>query len=464
MGVEGKPIVVVGLARSGRKAAELLARGGARVVATDRKPARELEEEALSLEERGVKLELGGHQSGTFLGASMIVVSPGVPWDLPELEAARKAGVPVIAELELGFRQISGTVAAVTGTKGKSTTTAALGAMLKQSGRDVRVGGNIGQALTGLLEGAGRDTLFVLEVSSFQLEGTEKFHPRLALFLNLSADHLDRHKSFDDYVAAKARVFRNMTEGDWAVVNADDARVLAVARAARPRLLLFRGAPGAPPPEGDAAFFEDDQARVRLEGRVETLFAVRDVRLPGAHLLADLLAAAAGARLLGATADEIARAVASFDGVEHVLERVAEIQGVTFFNDSKATNVDAALKSLEAFTQPVLAILGGRFKGGDLRLLRPAIERHAKGVFVIGEAREAMVSAFADLAPVVWCDSLREAVERAFAAAEPGDAVLLAPACASFDMFRDYADRGRAFKAEVQKLQEAMSASRRADG
>jgi UDP-N-acetylmuramoylalanine--D-glutamate ligase len=456
--------VVVGLARSGRKAAELLARGGSRVVATDRKPAGQLEEETLSLEERGVELELGGHEPKTFLGASMIVVSPGVPWDLPELEAARKAGVPVIAELELGFRQITGTVAAVTGTKGKSTTTAALGAMLKESGRDVRVGGNIGQALTGLLEGAGRDTLFVLEVSSFQLEGTERFHPKVALFLNISADHLDRHKSFDDYVAAKARVFRNMTEDDWAVVNADDPRVLSLARASRARLLLFHAGEGAVPQSGDAAYFEGPVATLRLGGQKTALFDRRSVRLPGSHLAADLLAAAAAAHLLGASGEEIAAAVKRFDGVGHVLERVAEIQGVTFFNDSKATNVDAAQKSLEAFERPVLAILGGRFKGGDLRLLRPALERHAKGAFLIGEAREAMAEAFAGAVPLTPCASLREAVERAFAAAAPGDAVLLAPACASFDMFRDYADRGRAFKAEVKTLAEAMSEGRRADG
>jgi len=464
MGVEGKPVVVVGLARSGRKAAELLAGSGARVVATDRKPAGELEEEALRLSERGVRLELGGHELGTFLGASLIVVSPGVPWDLPELEAARRAGVPVIAELELGCRQITGSVAAVTGTKGKSTTTAALGAMLRESGRDVRVGGNIGQALTGLLDGAGRDTLFVLEVSSFQLEGTESFHPRLALFLNLSADHLDRHKSFDDYVAAKARVFRNMTAEDWAVVNADDPAVLALARAARPRLLPFHGAQGGPAPAGDAAYFEAGEARLRLDGAVETLFALRDVRLPGAHLAADLLAAAAGARLLGATAAEIARAVGRFDGVEHVLERVAEIRGVSFYNDSKATNVDAARKSLEAFARPVLPIMGGRFKGGDLGLLRPVVAQHARAVFVIGEAREALAGALADVAPVVACDSLAQAVERAFAAAVAGDAVVLAPACASFDMFRDYADRGRAFKAAVRELEQAAGGGRRADG
>jgi len=452
--------VVVGLARSGIAAARFLAKHGARVVATDRKPARELEAEALRLEEEGVRLEVGEHKQGTFTGASLIVVSPGVPWKLPELEAARRAGVPVIAELELGYRQITGTVVAVTGTKGKSTTTAALGAMLREAGEDVRVGGNIGQAITGLLEGAGEDTVFVLEVSSFQLEGTEAFHPKLALFLNLSADHLDRHASFDEYREAKARIFRNQTVEDWAIVNADDAAVLALARASQARLCLFSAARVAGPnplPAGESgpvAYFENGEARLRRENRSETLFTLASVRLPGTHLAGDLLAGAAAARLLDASLEAIARAVARFDGVEHVLERVAEIGGVEFFNDSKATNIDAAQKSLEAFERPVLAILGGRYKGGDFAALTATVERHAKAIFAIGEARERIVAALSAAAPVVWCDDLHEAVVRAYAAAEPGDAVLLAPGCSSFDMFRDYADRGRAFKREVVRLRQ----------
>ena len=452
MDLAGQAIVVVGLARSGVAAARLLARLGARVVASDRRPAAELEAEVVTLEAMGVTLELGGHDEKTFTGAAMIVVSPGVPWDLPELEAARKAGVKVVAELELGFREIKGRVLAVTGTKGKSTTSAALGAMLREAGQDARVGGNIGQAVSGLVEGSTKDSQFVLEVSSFQLEGIETFRPHIALFLNLSADHLDRHKSFADYARAKSRVFENQTADDWAVVNADDAGVMALAKSGRARLVPFSAARGREPLRGDAAFFAAGEAVMRLDGRLSPLFPLHAIRLPGAHLAGDLLAAAAAAHLAGASADAIARAVASFDGVEHVLERVAEIGGVAFFNDSKATNVDAAEKSLDAFSRPVLAILGGRYKGGDFRDLRRAVDAHAKGVFAIGEARERIVAALADVVPVVCCESLREAVDRAFAAAEPGDAVLLAPGCASFDMFKDYADRGRRFKAEVQRL------------
>jgi UDP-N-acetylmuramoylalanine--D-glutamate ligase len=448
----GKQVVVVGLARSGIAAAEFLLRRGARVVATDRRPAAELAPEAVMLSQQGARLEAGGHRERTFTAADLVVVSPGVPWDLPELVAARARSIPVMAELELGFRHMRGTVAAVTGTKGKSTTTAALGAMLRERGGDVRVGGNIGQAVTGLLDGATDETVFVLEVSSFQLEGTDTFHPRVAVFLNLSADHLDRHPSFQDYAAAKARIFANQTSEDWLVVNGEDAQVMASASQTRARLLPFTTAP-ASLGESNSAFFKDGHAVLRLDGHEEALFPISSVRLPGSHLLLDLLAASAAARLLGAPAEAISRAAGRFEGVEHVLERVAEIEGVVFFNDSKATNVDATRKSLEAFDRPVVAIIGGRYKGGDFAELRPSLAGRGKAVMAIGEARPRVAEALASAVPVVLCETLRDAVERAFAAAAPGDVVLLAPGCSSFDMFQDYADRGRAFKREVRALQ-----------
>ena len=448
MELEGKNVVVVGLARSGIAAARLCARRGARVVATDRKGPGELPAEVLTLSNDGVRLELGAHRRETFTRADLVVVSPGVPPTVPELAAARAAGVPVMAELELGWRLLKGRVLAVTGTKGKSTTTAAAGAMLREAGGDVRVGGNIGQAVTGIVEGSTDETVFVLEVSSFQLEGTETFRPHVAVFLNLSADHLDRHASFEEYAQAKARVFRNQTGDDWAVVNADDPAVLDLARQCRARQVAFH--PSRPAPSG--AFFDGEDARLRDRGRDEVLFQRADVQIPGDHLASDLLAAAAAARLMGAPAEAIRRAVRSYTGVEHVLERVAEIDGVLFFNDSKATNVDAARKSLEAFKGPVLPILGGRYKGGDFRDLAPALRARGKAVLAIGEATERIAQALSEVIPVVPCASLREAVERGLALAAPGDTVLLAPACSSFDMFEDYAARGRAFKDEVRRL------------
>jgi UDP-N-acetylmuramoylalanine--D-glutamate ligase len=454
--LEGKSAVVVGMARSGVAAAEFLLGRGARVVATDLKPAAEFPPEVTGLKKKGAKLALGAHDPGTFTGVDLVVVSPGVPWDLPELIAARRAGVEVMAELELGFRCLEGTVAAITGTKGKSTTTAALGAMLKQAGKDVRVGGNIGEAVTGLVEGSTADTIFVLEVSSFQLEGTQAFHPQVAVFLNLSPDHLDRHASLEEYAQAKARIFRNQTVDDWAVVNADDPGVLALAREGRAQLLPFHPRPDAPLPEdrrGSAAFFAEDEARLRRRSAVETLFPLSSVRLPGAHLAGDLLAAAAAARLLGATPEAVESAVRGFSGVEHVLERMAEIGGVAFFNDSKATNVESARKSIEAFNGPLLVVMGGRYKGGDFHELAGPLSTRGKAVLAIGEAKDRIVAALGSSLPVIPCASLAEAVDKAWAEAERGDTILLAPACSSFDMFEDYAARGRAFKDEVRRLE-----------
>jgi UDP-N-acetylmuramoylalanine--D-glutamate ligase len=450
VGVERKPVVVVGLARSGVAAALFLARRGEAVVATDRKGEGELQEEAMKLKAAGVRLELGGHRTETFLRAARVVVSPGVPWELPELGAARSAGVPVLAEIELAHEHLKGTVAAITGTKGKSTTTAALGAMLHEGGLDARVGGNIGEALTSLVEDSTDKTVFAVEVSSFQLEGIHRFRPHVAVFLNLSADHLDRHPTFEAYRKAKARVFENQTPEDFAVVNAEDPLVFVIARASRARIVPFHPT-GTPVKDG--AYFGNGTARLRLEGREETLFARSDVRLPGAHLAGDLLAAATAARLLGVPPPAIARAVRSFPGVEHVLELVATLDGVDYYNDTKATNVEAARRSLEAFARPVVLILGGRYKGGDFADLAPALRAHGRQVLAIGEAQERIATRLSEVVRVERCASLRETVERAQAVAEAGDVVLLAPACSSFDMFRDYADRGRQFKAEVRRLQ-----------
>ncbi len=449
MDLAGKRVLVVGLARSGTAAARYCVGAGASVVATDRKTQAELEREgALGLGPE-VALELGGHRLSSFTSAGLVVVSPGVPWELPELVAARQAGVPVLAELELAYRLLRGRVVGVTGTKGKSTTTAAIGAMLQEGGFDVRVGGNIGRPAIELVAGSTESTVFVLEVSSFQLEGTERFHPEVAVFLNLSADHLDRHPSFAAYASAKARLFRNQVESDWAVVNADDSEVLRLASASPARRITFGGKA-----RDEGLFFDGGVARLARRDRVETLFRKDTVRLPGEHLTLDLLAAAGASRLIGAAPDAIARAVAAFRGAEHVLEEVATIGGVSFYNDSKATNIAAAEKSLRSFTRPVLVILGGRHKGGDFADLAGAVARHAKRILAIGEARDEIVRTLAGTKPVVPCATLEQAVEEGLRAAEPGDVVLLAPACSSFDMFRDYADRGRTFKEAVNALRE----------
>ncbi len=445
--VRDRDVLVVGLARSGVAAARLLAQRGARVVATDGKRAEDLGAAPDELRELGVRLELGGHRAESFVSPALIVVSPGVPWDLAELKRARSAGVPVMAELELAGRLVDGVVVAVTGTKGKSTTVAALGAMLRAAAREVRLGGNIGNALSGALEGATANTTFVIEASSFQLEGTDTFHPHIALFLNLSADHIDRHGDLASYSRAKQRIFSNQTPDDWAVVNADDPGVLALARTGRARLLPF----SLEQRSGDGAFFEAGRAQLRLEGETQALFEQASIRLPGRHLATNLLAAGAAARLLGAPSEALERAVREFEGLEHVLEFVASVDGVDYYNDSKATNVAAARRAVEAFDRPTLAILGGRAKGADFTLLRSAARR-AKAVIAYGEARHEISEALAETVPVECCEPLADAVRRAHARAEPGDVVVLAPACASFDQFRDFAERGSAFKACVRRL------------
>jgi UDP-N-acetylmuramoylalanine--D-glutamate ligase len=449
--LEGIQAVVVGMARSGVAAARLLVRRGAHVVATDRKTEAELPPAVAQLAGDGVRLELGGHVRETFARAKLVVVSPGVPWETPELQVAREAGAEVIGELELGARLIPGPLAAVTGTKGKSTTTAALGAMLEASGLDTRVGGNIGEAVTGIVDGATSGTSFVLEVSSFQLESSETLHPKVAVFLNLSPDHLDRHPSFEAYGEAKARIFRNQTASDFAVVNADDPEVRRLTADLRARVVPFsaQDAAGA----ADRAFWSGDDAVLRLGGRETLLFHRQDVKVPGAHLALDMLVAAAAATLMGGSPEGIRRAISSFTGVEHVLEKVAEIDGVAYYNDSKATNVAAARMSLAAFTGPVLLVLGGKYKGGDFRELAPLLVEHGSTVLAIGEARGMIAEALSGAVRVVSCATLRDAVREGHRLARPGDVVLLAPACASFDMFLDYAERGRAFKAEVRALQ-----------
>ncbi|MBN2371244.1 MAG: UDP-N-acetylmuramoyl-L-alanine--D-glutamate ligase [Vicinamibacteria bacterium] len=446
--LEGRAVVVVGLARSGVAACDFLLACGAFVTATDVKDAGDLGLDVVRLGDRGVRLDLGGHREDLFNKAALVVTSPGVSWDLPVLVSARRAGVPVIGELELASRYIQGRIVAITGTKGKSTTTSVLGAMLREAGLDARVGGNIGTPAVSLLDRATAQSTFVLEVSSFQLESIRFFHPDIAVFLNFTDDHFDRHGSRESYASAKARIFMNQTENDWAVVNADDSRVQDLARSSRARQLRF----SEHCLTGEGAFFDGNRARMRYGENDEDLFMLGDVRLPGRHLAVDILAAGAAARLLGATPESIMRAVRAHVEAEHVLERVAEIDGVTFYNDSKATNVEAARRGIEAFEQPVVAIMGGRHKGGDFSLLRGAAAAHTRAVLAIGEARALIAERLKGVTTVVACDSLREAVERAFQVANAGDVVVLEPACASFDMYEDYAHRGRAFKEEVRRL------------
>jgi UDP-N-acetylmuramoylalanine--D-glutamate ligase len=443
--VAGKQVVVVGAARSGIAAAELLVRRGARVTLTE---AREAFDGAEPLRQLGVTLELGGHRTATFAAADLVVVSPGVPVEQPVFDTARANGAEIIGELELGWRWIKGRVIAITGTKGKSTTTTLVGRMLQADGRRVLVGGNIGVPLSAQVEASTPDTMHVVEASSFQLETTTSFHPWIAVWLNFAADHLDRHPSVEAYASAKARVFANQESDDWAVINADDAEVVRRALPARSRTLMYSLA-GA---TAEGFVVSGEWVVRRTTADEERLIPLDIVELTGRHMLNNVLAAAAATWAAGGAPASMVKGLEGFHGLEHVMEPAGAVGGVRFVNDSKATNIEAALRSIESFDYGVVAILGGRFKGGDFRDLRDALDTRGRAVVAIGEAAPLVRDALGDVLPVVDATSMREAVRAAHDAAVPDGVVLLAPACASFDWFRDYAERGRAFKDEVEKL------------
>jgi UDP-N-acetylmuramoylalanine--D-glutamate ligase len=443
--VDGRRVVVVGAARSGIAAAELLVRRGAHVTLTE---SRATFEEADRLRQSGIALELGGHTAATLASADLVVVSPGVPLEQPVFDALRQRGTETIGELELAWRWLKGPVIAITGTKGKSTTTTLVGRMLQAEGRKAVVGGNIGVPLSAQVDESTPETVHVVETSSFQLETTTTFRPWIALWLNLAADHLDRHPSVDAYAAAKARVFANQTSDDWAVLNALDPIVMGHGTTSAAQKVYF-----APSGSVERGFMVEGEWIVRrTDTEAERLIPVSAVELTGRHMLGNVVAAAAVAATAGVGMRAMVEALRGFRGLEHVMEPVGEVDGVRFVNDSKATNVEAARRSIESFEGGVVALIGGRFKGGDLRELAPAMRERGRAVIAIGEAASRVREALSGTVPVVEATSMREAVSRGYEAARPDGVVLLAPACASFDWFRDYAERGRSFKDEVETL------------
>ena len=451
--VKDRRVTVIGGGRSGLAAAALLVSRGARVTLADSAP--EIEG-AKQLTDLGVALALGPHAPALLAESDLIVVSPGVPPGQEAIAAARRAGVPVIGEIELASRWIQGRIIAVTGTKGKSTTTTLVARMLERGGLRVTAGGNLGTALSAQVGLSTTDTIHVVEVSSFQLETTVTFHPWVAVLLNLSPDHLDRHASFEEYATAKARIFANQTSSDWTIVNADDPASMALAKDALARRVDF----ALDAPVRDGVTLDNGRVVRRERGATIPLFSVASVKLPGRHLLSDVLAASAVASVVGVEPAAMEKAVETFAGLEHALERVADVDGVTFVNDSKATNIAAAGRAIESFDNKVVAIMGGRFKGGRFEDLRDAVRARTDAVVAIGESAPLIHAAFTGVVPVHDARSMADAVRMGFALARPGGVVLLAPACSSFDMFRDYAERGTAFKNEVRRLAMDLSAER----
>ncbi|MFZ3380821.1 MAG: UDP-N-acetylmuramoyl-L-alanine--D-glutamate ligase [Candidatus Acidiferrales bacterium] len=444
---------MVGLARTGLVTALFSAGYGATVTATDERPEGELAETAGKLRAAGVKLELGGHRDASFLQQDLIVVSPGVAANLRALQAARKKSIPVWSEIELAWRFLRGKLVAITGSNGKTTTTALVAHILQTSNVPTLLGGNIGTPLLALVETSTDQTVTVAEISSFQLETIESFRPEIGVLLNLTPDHLDRHGTFEEYARAKMRMFENQLERDIAVLNADDPEITK-RMPAKPHIFWFSRQKRV----ANGAFLRANEIIFRNEGS-ETVLALREqIPLRGEHNVENVLAACATAYLAGATPAAIANGVKTFRGVEHRLEFVAEIAGVQFYNDSKATNVDAAVKAVQAFSGPLLVIMGGKDKGSPYTPLRDLLKERARMVLLIGEAAEKIAADLAGAVEFNYARTLQRAVETAIERAQPGDTVLLAPACSSFDQFENYEQRGRVFKEIVAQRAEQSAA------
>jgi len=452
MDLNNKRVLVVGLGKSGVASALFLKKHGAKVSVSDTKSGDELRNEIPVLLDHGISVETGGHGDRTFRGQDLIVVSPGVPVDAPPLVQARSLGESVIGEVELAAQFLPGPIVAITGSNGKTTTTTLTGEIMTAGGFPTLVGGNIGTPAISLAERAQQGTVIVLEVSSFQLETIQTFRPKVAVVLNVTPDHLDRHRTFEIYTDAKARIFENQQGSDFAVLNADDPTCVAMAARTRAQVFWFSRQKevelGAWVRDGNIVFRDASGQREVLQ--------VSEIPLKGAHNLENVLAAACAGMLMGCAPDKIRQAVHDFKAVEHRLEFVASIRGVDYYNDSKATNVDATIKALESFPGNIHLILGGKDKGSDYTVLNDLLRQRVKRLYTIGAAAakiESQIVSSKNGGPeVVHAETLENAIRKAHAVAQPGDAVLLAPACASFDQFKNYEHRGQVFKEIVQGL------------
>ncbi|TLY22749.1 MAG: UDP-N-acetylmuramoyl-L-alanine--D-glutamate ligase [Nitrospirae bacterium] len=451
LAVEGKRVAVIGLGRSGVAAVRLLGELGARVAVADQKPLAELAAPLEGLRAGVLEVHGGGAYEPALRGSELVVVSPGVPLTLEPLRRARAAGVRVIGELELAARCLTGKLIAVTGTNGKSTTVTWIGEVLRGAGYEPFVGGNLGtplaEAAYAALHGKRWD-LVVAEVSSFQLETIETFHPWIGAILNVTPDHLDRYPSMEAYTAAKLRLFENQTPKDFAVLNADDPRLAHVADGFAGTRVLFSRTRAIE----RGVFVDGDAIISTVRDGSEEVCRVSGLQVKGAHNVENAMAVVTVAALVGCPVDAIGEGLRAFRGLEHVMEIVRVLRGVAYINDSKGTNVDATIKALESLPAPVILIAGGREKGGEYPGLAEVVRRKAKQVILLGEARTRLREVLAGACPVTEVDSLAEAVRTASSLAAPGDTVLLSPACASFDMFVDYRDRGRRFKEYVRGL------------
>ena len=444
MELKGKKVLVVGLGKSGVSAALFLRSRGAQVTVSDMRSAAALAKEIPALLEHGVMVESGGHGLLTFRRQDLIVVSPGVPLDTPVLAQVKAFGLTIIGELELAAQFLKGNILAITGSNGKTTTTALTGEILSSAGIETLVGGNIGVPVVDLIPKSTDQSWSVLEVSSFQLESTELFHPQIAVILNITPDHLDRHGSFENYALAKERIFSAQTASDFLVLNAGNVRAAAAATRTTAKVYWF----SLDQSVAQGAWVQDGQVVFRLAANapIEPVVPLKSIPLKGAHNVENVLAAVCAARLAGASAEAIGNAVQNFRAVEHRLEYVATDNGVEYYNDSKATNVDASAKAIAAFPGCIHLILGGKDKNSNYADLSDLLRKRVKAVYTIGSAAEKIETQIRGMVPIVHCETLDKAVAAARKAAHPGDVVLLSPACSSFDQFENYEHRGRVFK------------------
>jgi UDP-N-acetylmuramoylalanine--D-glutamate ligase len=450
MELKNKRVLVVGLGKSGKSAALFLRALGAQVTVSDSRSAEALAGEIPALLDAGVMVETGGHGLLTFRRQDLIVVSPGVPFDTPELKQVRAFGLPIIGELELASRFLQGQIVAITGSNGKTTTTSLLGKIFADARVSTLVGGNIGTPVIDLIAQSTPQTTSVLEVSSFQLETVVEFRPHIAVVLNITQDHLDRHGTFENYTAMKARITAQQTAEDFFVLNAEDKPTQMLAAQTKAQVFWFSGR--RPIKQGAFVHGESIIFLPREGAKPEPVMPLAEIPLKGAHNVENVLAAVCAARLGGVSAESIRASVAGFKAVEHRLEFVATVRGVAFYNDSKATNVDATKKALEAFPGGVHLILGGKDKNSDYTELADLLRARVKTVYTIGSAAEKIERHLAGVVKIVSAGTLDAAVRQAAQSSVPGDVVLLAPACASFDQFTGYEQRGRVFKDLVKQL------------
>src|SRR3954464_11324157 len=450
MELNGKRALVVGLGKSGVASALFMKARGARVTVSDTKSGDELRNEIPVLLDNGITVETGGHGDRTFRGQDLIVVSPGVPVDAPPLVQARALGEIVIGEIELAAQFLPGPVIAITGSNGKTTTTTLTGEIMASAGLSVLVGGNIGTPAISLADRAKPETVIVLEISSFQLETIQTFHPKIAVVLNVTPDHLDRHRTFEIYTDAKARIFENQQGSDFAVLNADDPTCVSMASRTRAQVFWFSRQKEVE----QGAWVRDGQIVFRDSQGQREILEASEIPLKGAHNLENVLAAVCAGLLMGCAPEKVRQAVRDFKAVEHRLEFVCTIAGVDYYNDSKATNVDATIKALESFPANIHLILGGKDKGSDYTVLNNLIRQRVKRIYTIGAAASKIESQVKG-AEIVHAETLENAIRKAHATAQAGDIVLLAPACASFDQFKSYEHRGKLFKEIVAGLASA---------